>query len=69
MLLGGIFVAMAANAGTQNDPLVTLSYLNETFLGQILELVYQYLLVVYVALLPSHHILHIFLHSNSVQSH
>ena len=31
------FVAMAANAGTQSDPLVTLSYLNETFLGQILE--------------------------------
>jgi len=31
------FVAMAANAGGQNDPLVTLSYLNDTFLGQILE--------------------------------
>lgn len=30
------FVALAADAGGQGDPLVTLSYLNETFLGQIL---------------------------------
>lgn len=31
------FVAVAADVGTQGDPLVTLSYLNDTFLGQILE--------------------------------
>ena len=31
------FVALAADAGSQGDPLVTLSYLNDTFLGQILE--------------------------------
>lgn len=31
------FVAIAADVGSQGDPLVTLSYLNETFLGQILE--------------------------------
>ena len=31
------FVALAADAGSQGDPLVTLSYLNETFLGQILD--------------------------------
>ena len=31
------FVAMAADVGSKNDPLVTLSYLNETFLGQIME--------------------------------
>lgn len=31
------FVAMAAEVGSKNDPLVTLSYLNETFLGQIME--------------------------------
>ena len=30
------FVALAADAGSQGDPLVTLSYLNDTFLGQIL---------------------------------
>lgn len=33
------FVAMAAEAGSQGDPLVTLSYLNDTFLGQILKTV------------------------------
>jgi len=31
------FVAIAADVGSQGDPLVTLSYLNETFLGQVLE--------------------------------
>lgn len=31
------FVAIAADVGSQGDPLVTLSYLNETFLGQLLE--------------------------------
>ena len=31
------FVAIAAEVGSQGDPLVTLSYLNETFLGQVLE--------------------------------
>lgn len=31
------FVAMAASAGSQGDPLVTLSYLNETFLGEVLK--------------------------------
>ncbi len=30
------FVAIAAEAGSQGDPLVTLSYLNDTFLGQLL---------------------------------
>ncbi|MBR2894495.1 MAG: hypothetical protein IKC03_02410 [Oscillospiraceae bacterium] len=30
------FAALAVEAGSQNDPLVTLSYLNETYLGQIL---------------------------------
>mgnify|MGYP003371550082 CR=1 FL=1 len=30
------FVALAADVGGQGDPLVTLSYLNETFLSQIL---------------------------------
>ena len=33
------FVAIATEVGSQNDPLVTLSYLNETFLGQIMETV------------------------------
>ena len=33
--------ALAADAGSQGDPLVTLSYLNDTFLGQILETVDQ----------------------------
>jgi len=40
MLVGTVlaaFVAMAADVGSQGDPLVTVSYLNETFLGQILE--------------------------------
>lgn len=31
------FVALAADVGSQGDPLVTLSYLNETFLGQLLD--------------------------------
>lgn len=31
------FVALAADVGSQGDPLVTLSYLNETFLGQIMD--------------------------------
>ena len=31
------FVAIAADVGSQGDPLVTLSYLNETFLGQIMD--------------------------------
>lgn len=30
------FVAIAASVGSQSDPLVTLSYLNETFMGQLL---------------------------------
>lgn len=30
-------VSLAAEAGSSQDPLVTLSYLNDTFLGQILE--------------------------------
>ncbi len=30
------FVALAADVGSQGDPLVTLSYLNDTFLGQIM---------------------------------
>lgn len=40
MLVGTVlaaFVAIAAEAGSQGDPLVTLSYLNNTFLGQILD--------------------------------
>lgn len=39
MLVGTVlaaFVAIAAEAGSQGDPLVTLSYLNDTFLGQML---------------------------------
>ena len=39
MLVGTVlaaFVAIAAEAGSQGDPLVTLSYLNDTFLGQFL---------------------------------
>ena len=39
MLVGTVlaaFVAVAAEVGSQGDPLVTLSYLNDTFLGQIL---------------------------------
>ena len=39
MLVGTVlaaFVAIAAEAGAQGDPLVTLSYLNDTFLGQLL---------------------------------
>lgn len=31
------FVAIAADVGSQGDPLVTLSYLNETFLGQVMD--------------------------------
>lgn len=31
------FVAIAADVGSQVDPLVTLSYLNDTFLGQIMD--------------------------------
>ena len=31
------FVAMAAGVGSQGDPLVTLSYLNDTFMGKVLE--------------------------------
>lgn len=31
------FVAIAADVGSQADPLVTLSYLNDTFLGQIMD--------------------------------
>lgn len=30
-------VSLAAEAGSSQDPLVTLSYLNDTFLGQIME--------------------------------
>ena len=39
MLAGTVlaaFMAVAAEVGSQGDPLVTLSYLNETFMGQIL---------------------------------
>ena len=39
MLVGTVlaaFVAIAAEAGSQGDPMVTLSYLNDTFLGQLL---------------------------------
>ena len=39
MLVGTVLaalVAIAAEAGSQGDPLVTLSYLNDTFLGQLL---------------------------------
>jgi len=36
---------LAAGAGSQEDPLVTLSYLNDTFLGQILAKVDEKLLV------------------------
>ena len=39
MLVGTVmaaFVAIAAEVGSQGDPLVTLSYLNETFMNQIL---------------------------------
>ena len=31
------FAALASEAGSQGDPLVTLSYLRDTFLGQLLE--------------------------------
>ncbi len=31
------FAAMAASVGSQSDPLVTLSYLNDTFLGEVLQ--------------------------------
>ena len=34
-------VSLAAEAGSTGDPLVTLSYLNETFLGNILSAVDQ----------------------------
>lgn len=49
MLVGTVlaaFVAIAAEigAGSENDPLVTLSYLNEVFLAQILENVDEKLL-------------------------
>ena len=41
LLLAGFvltaFVAIAVDVGSQGDPLVTLSYLNDTFLGQMLE--------------------------------
>ena len=39
MLVGTVlaaFVAIASEVGSQGDPLVTLSYLNETFMNQIL---------------------------------
>lgn len=39
MLVGTVlaaFMAIATEVGSQSDPLVTLSYLNETFMGQIL---------------------------------
>ncbi len=35
------FVAIAAGVGSQGDPLVTLSYLNDTFMGEILAQVDQ----------------------------
>ena len=42
LALGGAVVAAAAGGyGSQSDPLVTLSYLNDTFLGDILEQVDQ----------------------------
>ena len=31
------FAALSGGAGSQGDPLVTLSYLNDTFLTQVLE--------------------------------
>lgn len=40
LLVGSVlaaFAAMATGAGSQGDPLVTLSYLNETFLGEVLQ--------------------------------
>lgn len=40
MLVGTVlaaFVAIATEVGSEGDPLVTLSYLNETFMNQILE--------------------------------
>ncbi len=48
MLAGTVvaaFVAIAAEVGSQGDPLVTLSYLNETFMGQILSKVDEKLLI------------------------
>ncbi len=36
-LAAGTTVSLAAEAGSPQDPLVTLSYLNETFLGTILQ--------------------------------
>ena len=47
MLVGTVlaaFAAIAAEVGSQGDPLVTLSYLNETFMGQILDKVDEKLL-------------------------
>lgn len=44
LLLSGLLnmtVTIAAGVGTDQDPLVTLSYLNDTFLGDILEKVDQ----------------------------
>lgn len=39
--LGTSITALAADAGSEDDPLVTLSYLNGTFLNQILEQIDQ----------------------------
>ena len=39
------FVAIATEVGSQGDPLVTLSYLNETFMTQILSRVDEKLLI------------------------
>jgi len=44
LLLSGLLsltVTVAAGVGTDQDPLVTLSYLNDTFMGQIMEKVDQ----------------------------
>lgn len=48
MLVGTVlaaFMAIAAEVGSQQDPLVTLSYLNETFMRQILARVDEKLVV------------------------
>ena len=37
MLVLAAFAAIAADVGSQSDPLVTLSYLNEVFMGQMTE--------------------------------
>ena len=41
VLLHGTVIVAGAAAGSGDDPLVTLSYLNDTFLGAILEKVDQ----------------------------